>query len=125
MDASTRRTLGAALQTGKLNDEQLAFVTGRVPERTVASETALPVANPIPASPSSNGVLNSPPTTGTPALSGTLSMTFRLPADLATQLMRVALERKLRREEPFSQQDIVAEALRDWLQRHGAPHSPH
>jgi hypothetical protein len=121
MDASTRRTLGAALQTAKLNEEQLAFVTGRAPERTIATETVPLRANPTPVPPASNGVLNSPPTTVTPALSGTLSMTFRLPADLATTLMRVALERKLRREDPFSQQDIVAEALRDWMLRHGSP----
>ena len=122
MDASTRRTLGAALQTGKLNDEQMAFVTGRVPERTGATETAPPVANHSPAPPASNSVLKSPPPTDVPPLSGTMSMTFRLPADLSAQLMRVALERKLRREEPFSQQDIVAEALRDWFQRRGSPH---
>ena len=121
MDASTRRTLGAALQTAKLNDEQMAFVTGRVPERTIATEPVLSVANPMPAPPASNTVLKSNPPTETTALSSTMSMTFRLPADLATQLMRVALERKLRREEPFSQQDIVAEALRDWMLRHGSP----
>jgi hypothetical protein len=121
MDASTRRTLGAALQTAKLNDEQMAFVTGRALERTVATESVLPVANLMPAPPASNTVLKSNPPTETAALSSTMSMTFRLPSDLATTLMRVALERKLRREEPFSQQDIVAEALRDWMLRHGSP----
>ena len=121
MDALTRRTLGAALQTGKLNDEQMAFVTGRALERTVATEPVLPVATPTPSPPISNTVLKSAPPTVTPTLSSTMSMTFRLPSDLATQLMRVALERKLRREEPFSQQDIVAEALRDWMLRHGSP----
>jgi hypothetical protein len=32
-------------------------------------------------------------------------------------LLRVAMERKLRGERPFTQQDIVAEALREWLER--------
>jgi hypothetical protein len=45
-------------------------------------------------------------------------MTFRLPADLSHHLMRAAVERKLKRERPFSQQDIVAEALQDWLRQH-------
>ena len=46
-------------------------------------------------------------------------MTFRLPAELPTALLRAAMERKLRGEEPCTQQDIVAEAVRDWLERHG------
>ena len=50
---------------------------------------------------------------------GIVSMTFRLPAKLAGQLDTVAAERKERRERPFNQQDIVAEALRQWLTRQG------
>ena len=48
-----------------------------------------------------------------------VSMTFRLPPELPAALLRVAMERKLRREEPFTQQDIVAQALREWLERNG------
>jgi hypothetical protein len=44
-------------------------------------------------------------------------MTFRLPAALSGRLGRVSAERKLRRQRPFSQQDIVAEALDEWLKR--------
>lgn len=50
-----------------------------------------------------------------PAPDSTVSMTFRLPADLPSRLIQVSAERKVRREAPFSQQDIVAEALREWL----------
>ena len=46
-----------------------------------------------------------------------VSVTFRLPAELPAALLRVAMERKLRREEPFTQQDIVAQAVREWLER--------
>jgi hypothetical protein len=46
-------------------------------------------------------------------------MTFRLPAPVAAQLVGAATERKLRRERPFTQQDIVVEALRQWFLRHG------
>jgi hypothetical protein len=49
-----------------------------------------------------------------------VSLTFRLPASLAETLLRVSLNRKLRKEKPFAQQDIVAEAVRDWLERKGA-----
>lgn len=48
-----------------------------------------------------------------------VSMTFRLPAPLSAQLVTVASERKLHRERPFTQQDIVCEALRQWFVRNG------
>jgi hypothetical protein len=48
----------------------------------------------------------------------TVSMTFRLPADLPGRMIQVSADRKVRREAPFSQQDIVAEALREWLDKH-------
>jgi hypothetical protein len=48
-----------------------------------------------------------------------VSMTFRLPAPLAGQLVGVATERKLQRERPFTQQDIVCEALHQWFMRNG------
>ena len=43
--------------------------------------------------------------------------TFRLPAELPSVLLRVAMERKLRGERPCTQQDIVAQAVREWLER--------
>ncbi|MCP5525105.1 MAG: hypothetical protein H7A46_26570 [Verrucomicrobiales bacterium] len=48
-----------------------------------------------------------------------VSMTFRLPAPLAGQLVGVATERKLQRDKPYTQQDIVVEALRQWFLRNG------
>jgi len=44
-------------------------------------------------------------------------MTFRLPAELPAALLCAAMERKLRGEIPCSQQDIVAQAVREWLER--------
>ena len=49
-----------------------------------------------------------------------VSMTFRLPAELPSALLRAAMERKLRGEPPCTQQDIVAQAVREWLERNGA-----
>jgi hypothetical protein len=46
--------------------------------------------------------------------------TYRLPADLVKELIRVAVSRKLDRTAPWSQQDIVAEAIRDWLEKHAS-----
>ena len=49
-----------------------------------------------------------------------VSMTFRLPADLPGILVQVSAARKVRRQSPFSQQDIVAQALREWLTKHAS-----
>ena len=97
-----RRTMNEALRTGRLNDEALAFVNGAA---------AKPATTQAPVSASA--------TDTQPAAAGTVSMSFRLPAQLSARLIEVAVRRKLRHERPFSQQDIVAEALAAWLKGHG------
>jgi hypothetical protein len=44
--------------------------------------------------------------------------TFRLPQRLIEDLARAAIERKIKRRRPWSQQDIVAEAIKEWLRKH-------
>jgi hypothetical protein len=44
--------------------------------------------------------------------------TFRLPQWLVEDLARAAIERKIKRRKPWSQQDIVAEAIKEWLRKH-------
>jgi hypothetical protein len=44
--------------------------------------------------------------------------TFRLPQRLVEDLARAAIERKIKRRKPWSQQDIVAEAIKEWLRKH-------
>jgi len=87
------------------------------PPSSVPEEPASNVENP----PSADPHLN--PMTRKPSLSvvvpAIVSMTFRLPASLAGRLVGVATERKLQRERPFTQQDIVSEALRQWFARNG------
>ena len=41
--------------------------------------------------------------------------TYRLPQRLVEDLARAAMERKIKRRKPRSQQDIVAEAIGEWL----------
>ena len=65
----------------------------------------------------SNGVRIEPPPAPTIAIPGTVSMTFRLPSELSTRLIRTSVERKLKRQRPFSQQDIIADALAQWLDK--------
>jgi len=47
------------------------------------------------------------------------SMTVRLPADIPPKLLRAATDRKIARQRPFTQQEIVAEALAQWLRKNG------
>jgi hypothetical protein len=112
MDCSDkpRRTMSEALRTGRLNEDALAFVNGAA---------AKPAASQAPVSASETRVEHSQ-TDVRPAVAGTVSMSFRLPAPLSARLVKASVERKLRRERPFSQQDIVAEALDEWLKHHDA-----
>ena len=52
------------------------------------------------------------------ALPVLVPQTFRLPQRLVEDLARAAIERKIRRRKPWSQQDIVAEAIKEWLRKH-------
>ena len=45
-----------------------------------------------------------------------ITQSYRLPVSLVSTLMRASMERKIARLKPWSQQDIVAEALTKWLQ---------
>jgi hypothetical protein len=118
-----------ALRTGEVTEEALAFVAGRAPRpskdrlpssqpRTVASAAVAPmpvqpsIAAPIPNDVSA--ILEHPVPSA-----GATSITVRLPGSLPPRLLRASLERKLRRQTPFTQQDIVAAALDHWLRAHG------
>ena len=46
--------------------------------------------------------------------------TYRLPQRLVEDLARAAMERKIKRRKPWSQQDIVAEAIGEWLTHHAS-----
>jgi len=138
MDSSdkNRRTLTEALCTGKLSEEALTFLAGTAPSPPRAqppaftTEPPAPTPNPaLPTNPSPVEVHPNPmPTLTLPqhpvVIPAIVSMTFRLPASLVAQLARVSAERKLRRDRPFHQQDIVAEALRQWLGRPGILDGP-
>jgi hypothetical protein len=87
--------MSEALQARRLKEEELAFVQGSPLRPTAVTGTAM---NPVP---------------------GSVSMTFRLPVDLAARLIRTATERKLNRRRPFTQQDIVTEAVSGWLSEQG------
>lgn len=53
------------------------------------------------------------------AMSGVMALNTRISAEISTALLTASMQRKLQRQNPFTQQDIVAEALSDWLRKHG------
>ena len=120
---NTKRTMSQALQTNSLGAEARAFIAaGSVPVPTTKPESVPVEAGPLDAgkglvtatAPAPANFVSSP----LPAeRRGPVSITVRLPAELPPALLRVAMERKLRGERPFTQQDIVAQAVREWLER--------
>jgi len=49
-----------------------------------------------------------------------VTQTYRLPPRVVRRLMLASTERKLDRKKPWSQQDIVAEAIQEWLDKHAS-----
>ena len=105
--------------TESLSEEERAFLEAGKPQST--RKTVLPVQQlvaskeqPVQKKPTPAEKLP-PSTTFPPVL---VSQTYRLLADLVKELIKVAVSRKLDRTAPWSQQDIVADAIRDWLEKH-------
>ena len=129
-----KRTMSEALQTSKLTDDALAFIAAGTAQSAVArtentvelSRKEYPVEPaPPPSAGQEIGLRRPGPPAPHPAIllptpaPGPVSMTFRLPPAIPAGLIRASADRKLRRMKPFSQQEIVAEALRAWLGNEG------
>ena len=104
-----------------LSQEERAFVEAGKPQSR--RKTVPPVQQPVaseeqPVQKKLTPTKKLPPTTALPPV--LVSQTYRLPADLVKELIKVAVSRKLDRTLPWSQQDIVAEAIRDWLTKHAS-----
>lgn len=118
-----RRSMSQALQ---ITDEKVAFIRGanslqqtvddgsgtseRNTNRTVDELSgALAIPNP------SRAESGNSPETEIPAPEPLVTLTTRLRASTAEALRRAYLEQKLRRRQPATQQEIVEEALVEWL----------
>ena len=53
----------------------------------------------------------------TPETAALVSVNFRLPAHLPSALLKISSERKLKKIRPYTQQDIIAEAITEWLKK--------
>ena len=124
----TQRTLSQALDNPKLSEAAIAFVNGDTPKlretTEISGESNTSFDAPLPRGTIRNSTSAHPREPDLPRAdvdpdnhSGSVSMTFRLPSDLSARLLRTSLDRNLRRRKPFTQQDIVAEALALWFEK--------
>lgn len=123
---NSKRTMSEALQAGSLSADAAAFVAAGAAGNSgttapAASALKYPRATILPPTlPADAGNPSGAPFIHSPLpleRRAPVSMTFRLPAELPSALLRAAMERKLRGEQPGTQQDIVAQAVREWLER--------
>ena len=115
-----RRTLTAALPASNLSQEAINFVRGE----------ACPTAGCPPVDPSSKadspGIEITPgpklqvqEQTTLPAEPNLVSLTVRVPRSVPPSLLLAAVDRKLKRLRPWTQQEIVAQLLTAWLKQNG------
>jgi len=121
-----RRTLSAALQTSNLTEVALDFVKAG----TAASSVDPVASSAVPPQPAAVG---EPPPVGRNLKRhlrisdegegevevGLVSLTVRVPRIVPPGLLLASVDRKLKRQRPWTQQEIVGEALTHWLQEHG------
>lgn len=53
------------------------------------------------------------------SMPGVVSLNTRIDPEISAALLTASMQRKIQRQQPFTQQDIVAEALRMWLKSEG------
>lgn len=124
--SSTKRTLTEALRSPELDAAAAAFVRGapcvadtsavaEAPNGTdaVGDSQQSPV-NQVTNSGSGTTVQWTGPAS---ALPGKVSLSVRIPAELAHRLAGAAAARRLSRTPPLSQQEIVVQAVGEWLKR--------
>ena len=119
MNQPMRRSMNAALQTVELPPEAMALIQEGTPRpiRSVAP-VALMDEEESPNRARSRKE-RAPHERPNPIPRPVVAMTVRIAKELTDALLRLSVERRLRGEEPHKQQEMVAEAIREWLQRQG------
>jgi hypothetical protein len=88
--------------TETLPPEQVAFIKGETPSAAVVSTAE-----------------TSRPTSQGRSPRERVTLTVRLESDIVAALIRASAERKIRQVIPYTQQDIISEALKQWLSETG------
>lgn len=137
MTQTLRRPMTAALRTADLPPEMLAFVKAGTPQPQIASVTkdssvqlepapsrTLESTAAIPPQfeaeerlkPMKPRAVREPEPVAHPGL---VSLSIRVPTEVPEGLVRASAERKIKRLRPWTQQEIAAEAITQWLKRNG------
>jgi hypothetical protein len=117
--------MSAALQTGKLNEEALTFLNGGNPRPAAEASPTVPA----PAQPAVAVEETSPARPDLRALqveefaaepeASLVALTVRVARTVPPGLLLASVDRKLKRLRPWTQQEIVTEAIHLWLKNHG------
>lgn len=97
-----KRSLAQALDN--LSPQERAFLEAATPQ---AIAPPLVMESPVPAPLA--------PLPSAEAPEQLVTVTFRLPSKLVSSLLRSSADRKIRRVKPWTQQEIIASALQQWL----------
>ena len=137
MTQTLRRPMTAALRTADLPPEMLAFVKAGTPQpqivsvtkdssvqlepapsRTLESTAAIPpqIEAEERLKPMKPRAVREPEPVAHPGL---VSLSIRVPTEVPEGLVRASAERKIKRLRPWTQQEIAAEAITQWLKRNG------
>jgi hypothetical protein len=107
--------------TNALSPEKVAFLRGepeedspRPPERSTPQQSA-----PQRTTPQRTTVEKVQRPSLPPVSRGRVTVTVRLEPDVAEALSQASAERKMKRLEPYTQQDIIGDALMQWLRDAG------
>jgi hypothetical protein len=104
-----RKSLGDSLTDELKPEEETFLVTGKA-KTEVAGTPQMPAAEPL----STQQLLAVLPSFPDNALA---PLNVRVHPDIARALMRASMVRKFQRQAPWSQKDIVSQALEDWLKK--------
>jgi hypothetical protein len=113
--------------TPSLSAEALAFVKAGTPKPAAEAAAApKPAEEKVVEPKATEAQPPKPARTKTPkaetplgASGGLVSMSVRVPAEIPDGLVRASADRKIKKQKPWTQQEIIAEALAEWLKRSG------
>lgn len=140
-----RRPMSAALRISDLRPEELAFIKAGTPQPKVvepvvetgtpptpAADKATEISHTEPAAvpkpePSEKVRPSKPKMNREPEpepLAHRINLSIRVPVEIPEGLLRASTDRKLKRIKPNTHQEMAAEAITEWLQRHGYLQGP-
>jgi hypothetical protein len=111
--------MSATLQTVELPEDALALIREGAPKSLSSGKLSEEHRAPL-SSAADQSKETRLKTDDDQAPGGFSNTSFRLPASLQQSLLRVSLERKLKRKKPWTQQDIAIEALELWLKKNAS-----